>query len=723
MKKHLLIIITFIFLCIPNIVFADYEAIVTGDDVRIRSEANTSSKILISLNKNTSINVIDKTIYNGSGYGWYKITYKDYTGYICSNYVKFITTSYKNINVIDWTARINANDVSVRKKADVDSTSLDVLTLGTNVTILSEVSGQSKNCTNGKWYKVKYYGDATGYVCKTYVTKKSDIIATDEEYKQELKNLGFPDSYIPYLTYLHSKHPNWVFKVGNTNINFAKAIDEEDGVCYMQTTNDNYRKSTKLAEGKTWYFANQGVIAFYMDPRNWLTEERIFMFEKLDYESDLETLYPTLIKSIFGSGTLSDDKYTIPMFKAAKSRQISPVHIASRIRQEVGINGSDSTNGTKFTFKGKEYEGYYNFFNIGAYEETIDGVKYNSVVRGLAYAAKLIKRDGEVWDNIETSIYEGSSLLANGYITKGQGTLYYQKFNVGPKAKYDHFTHQYQTNIQAPATEGNTSYNSYKKSKVLDQPFIFEIPVYNSMPAYVSLPNSGDSDNTLKSLSIEGNTLTPNFDSDILTYETYVPSTFETININAVTNSPLATLTGNGEIKLESEETDVTIVVTSQTGENKSYIITIHKVENTTKVEDTIENMQGEIEENYLINLKHNTKVSTLKNNIIKGGATNVTITNSKGIELKDSDIVATTSKITITTPLETKTLTISVKGDTSGDGQITILDLLQVQKHIKKDTLLKNEKLYSADTSLDGKVTILDLLQIQKHIKGDKKL
>ena len=70
-----------------------------------------------------------------------------------------------------------------------------------------------------------------------------------------------------------------------------------------------------------------------------------------------------------------------------------------------------STNGNEFTWKGKTYSGYYNFFNIGAYEVTIDGVKYSSITRGLAYAAKLIDRSGSVWDNIETSITEGSSFF------------------------------------------------------------------------------------------------------------------------------------------------------------------------------------------------------------------------------------------------------------------------------------------------------------------------
>ena len=107
------------------------------------------------------------------------------------------------------------------------------------------------------------------------------------------------------------------------------------------------------------------------------------------------------------------------------------------------------------------------------------------------------------WDTIEKAIDGGAKFLANGYINQGQGTLYYQKFNVRPNATYSSYTHQYMTNIQAPATEGNSAYNSYKKANIINNSFIFEIPVYNNMPAYTSLPDAGDTNNYLKSLSVE----------------------------------------------------------------------------------------------------------------------------------------------------------------------------------------------------------------------------
>lgn len=726
-KRYKYILFALFFMLLPFKIHASYEAYINGNDVRIRTGPGTNNSILATVNSNTSISVDDKTLYTGTGCSdkWYKVTYNSKTGYVCSTYVSFITESYNGINVINWTARINANNVTVRSTASVDSSSKDKLTLGTNVSIISTISGGTKNCSGGNWYKISYYSNSIGYVCTNYVTKKEDITNYEisDEYKNYLESEGFPDSYYPFLNYLHIKHPNWIFKGGKTNLTFTGSINAEEGKCYMQTTNDNYRTSSTPAEGSSWFKVNSGVISFYMDPRNWLTEERIFMFEKLDYSSELESTYPSLVKAIFGSGALGDDKYTIPMINAGKTNKISPVHIASRIRLEVGANGSDSTNGGEFTWEGTKYSGFYNFFNIGAYEVTINGVKYSAVTRGLAYAAKLVRSDGNLWNDIEVSITEGSSFLANGYVNKGQGTLYYQKFNVGPNAYYSKYTHQYMTNIQAPAVEGNSSYNSYKNSSVLDQVFIFEIPIYNTMPSYTSLPNSGNTNNYLSTLEVEDYSISPSFDEDILSYEAYVTKSTEEVNIKATTASALSSISGIGKFALTSDENVVTIIVKSESGEERKYTLTIYRVDDTTNVTTVLDKTAVKVNNDMLTRIKNSTTVDSLQTTLIKNGAKSATIKNANGTVVTGSSIIGTNYTITIVTTNETKTFKLSVNGDTSGDGKVTILDLLEVQKHIKGDAVLSSASLSAADTSGDAKVTILDLLEIVKHIKGDSPL
>ena len=725
-KIFKLLIFSLLVFSVPFFINAEeYDAVITGSSVRIRSEASTSGKILFNVNSGTSIKVLDKTTITGAGCsnGWLKILYKEKQAYVCSSYVKYIDNTFNGINVLDWTARTSGNDVAVREKANASSKKVGSLTLGANVKILEEVDGNNSSCSSGKWYKIQYNGSKTGYMCKNYIVKKEDITLEDPTYAEILKEKGFPDSYIPYLNHLHSKYPNWNFIAKKTNHNFSAAVSSEEGKCYMQTTNDNYRTSSKPAEASSWFHVNSAVIAFYMDPRNWLTNSRIFMFEKLDYSAELENNYPNLVKAIFGSGKLADDKYTIPMVNAARTNKISPLAIASRIKLEVSANGSSSTSGGEFTFKGQTYSGYYNFFNIGAYEDTIDGVKVNSVLRGLLYAAKVIKRDGNPWNDIEVAITEGSKFLANGYITKGQGTIYYQKFNVSPDAYYTNFTHQYMTNIQAPATEGSSSYNSYKDSGLLNETFVFEIPVYNNMPAYTSLPGDGDTNNDLASLSVEGYNMSPTFDEDVLTYSVYVPTTTEKVNVLATAKSQVATVVGTGEILLEDDEKDVTITVTSETGNEKKYIVSIKKIDGNILPSEIIEASGLSLSDNIITKVQNGTTVNTFKSSFLANGATEVKFTNKDGNILNDTDLLTTLSKVTIVSPIETKEFIISVKGDTSGDGKITMLDLLQILKHINGDKLLQDASYYAGDTSDDNTITMLDLLKVLKHINGDKLL
>ena len=742
-KKIIIFLIVSLFMCLPLNVKAAYDATINENSVRIRRKAGTNYSILYTVNKGTEISVVDKTLHSGTGCSkkWYKITYKGTTGYVCSSYVSFKSSTFSGINVIDWTARVNANNVTVRKSATTKSDAVSTLTLGANVEILSSTTANNVGCSTNTWYKIKYYIDKTGYICSKYVTKKESIIKDDAEYAQLLREEGFSDSYIPYLSYLHSKYPNWTFKAKNTNSNFATAVDAEEGHNYMQTTNNNYRTSTVPAEGSSWFKVNQGVIAFYMDPRNWLTKERIFMFEKLDYAPSYEEIYLELVKSLFGDGALGADTYTVPMCTYGKQYKVSPLHIGSRIRLEVGKNGSHSTDGGEFTYKGKTYSGYYNFFNIGSYPQTIDGVEYSAITMGL------VKAKSNGWDTVEKAIEGGVKFLANGYITKGQGTLYYQKFNVSPDSEpySTKYLHQYMTNIQAPATEGNQNYNSYKEAEILTNPFIFEIPVYNNMPDYVSLPASGDSNNSLKSLSVTGYSIEPTFDEDVVNYEVFIPGNINKVTVNATAASNKATVSGAGEIETLDKTTIVTITVTSEVGEDNKYVLTINKNENTTPSgnDNQGENNSGNtnndttyktianilkdsginVSNNNITSVKYNVKASTILNLIIKNGASNVVIKDKDNKVITDNTLIGTASTITITSGNETKTYTFVIKGDTSGDGKITILDLLQVQKHIKGDKKLTNSYLLASDTSLDGKVTILDLLQIQKHIKGDKKL
>ena len=113
------------------------------------------------------------------------------------------------------------------------------------------------------------------------------------------------------------------------------------------------------------------------------------------------------------------------------------------------------------------------------------------------------------------------------------------------------------------------------------------------------------------------------------------------------------------------------------------------------------------------------TQVTAVKANLEAiAGSGNVTITNANGVGVSSGNI-GTGYKVTIKNSIETRTLTVVIYGDTSGDGVINALDLLQVQKNILGTYSFSGAYSTAGDTSKDGTINALDLLQIQKNILG----
>ena len=121
----------------------------------------------------------------------------------------------------------------------------------------------------------------------------------------------------------------------------------------------------------------------------------------------------------------------------------------------------------------------------------------------------------------------------------------------------------------------------------------------------------------------------------------------------------------------------------------------------------------------YILGVQIGSDVATIKSNIESvGGANTVTIYNQSG-SVVNSGIVATGYKLVINNSSSVETLEIVVRGDTSGDGVVNALDLLQVQKNILGTYNLSGAYSYAGDTSGDGVINALDLLQVQKSILG----
>ena len=65
------------------------------------------------------------------------------------------------------------------------------------------------------------------------------------------------------------------------------------------------------------------------------------------------------------------------------------------------------------------------------------------------------------------------------------------------------------------------------------------------------------------------------------------------------------------------------------------------------------------------------------------------------------------------------KEVEIVIAGDTSGDGKITVTDMISVKSHVLKKSTLDGANAQAADVSGDGVISITDFIQIKSHILG----
>ncbi len=305
---------------------------------------------------------------------------------------------------------------------------------------------------------------------------------------------NFPQSYMPYINALKAEHPNWVFKAVHTGLDWNTVLSHE---CYevndeISLVEDIYGAEWKK-DGQNYYkdgnyvIASKGAVAYVLDPRNFLNNNGVFMFEALKFIENVQT--PAAVQGVLAStpmgreykdkyksyGTWNDlgTTYADLIYSLSKQVGINPVHIASRIRQENSGNiiNNKLING--------DY-GVYNFFNIGAY----DTAGASAVTNGVNYA----KNQG--WNSVSSALLGGIDYIYSKYIKWGQNTIYFERFDVNNpgQAKYLLGT-GYMTNIFGPKGEAKITYDAYANCGILNNAFEFHIPVYENMPVNaVSMP-------------------------------------------------------------------------------------------------------------------------------------------------------------------------------------------------------------------------------------------
>lgn len=625
--------------------------------------------------------------------------------------------------------KLNGTNVNVRKGNDTSYAVVTQVTQGDVVKVLSVTT----NSKGEKWLNINY--DLTdlslsGYVLAEYVDfYKAVSSGTDKEFEEYLTQQKFPESYKPYLRTLHQLYPEWVFKADHTGLTWSEVYkaQREVGKSLVSGSKDDSWKSmysgaydwseNKYVEFDSggWVNASYRVIQHYIDPRNFLNTDSIFQFVSHEYDSSQTAKnVKKMVKGTFLDADFTEstryDTYSDLLVYAGKQSGVSPYVLASMILVEQGTKGT----GGSISGKVSGYKGYYNYFNIGAYKTST----MSAVQRGLWWAkgagtgATTYKRP---WNTKARSVVGGALWYADNYVEDGQNTLYYKKFNVVNKAA-GLYNHQYMTNIQGADTEARVLKKAYVD--ILDSKFVFNIPVYTGMPStpYTLPSKSGANNFFLKSLKVSGYSITPTFNKYTYSYSLIVPNDVETVTVSATGIQSTTTVSGAGKKALQEGTNTFIIKAKSQSGYSNNYTL---KITRKTAMGDTptVTSSSYNIGD-YITGVSPQTSVASFMQGLtVKNGSLELTASSDK---VKSSGYVFTGDKLRLKADSAVKkTYPVIIKGDVSGDGKITILDLAKVQKHILSVTSLKGVYQKAADTNSDSHINIIDLARVQKHILG----
>lgn len=640
------------------------------------------------------------------------------------------------------TAYIEGTGVRVRVEPHTNSTIIEQVSNKSATVLASVTENLIDPVTNEPveytWYQITYFNGTeqiTGYV--RYDPSYIRIVTYDPDAGFEEKISAFPESYRDALRALHAEYPNWDFIPDPVNLSFGNIVYEQSLNMrkqvnfYSQAVSwrsmgpgvYDWANSQWIVTNGGWTGASREIIAYYMDPRNFLNANEIYMFLQQGYNALYQTeqgltnivsgtfmergyteaegrreVYlkgsniPIKSSPDFGSNDIAtvtnitavvleetpldgafwykisyfngsehtegyiyynptQSAFTVEFFggsylkvimAAAHSSGVSPYIIASKIRQEIGVNDTSSLVSGKYA----GYEGLYNFFNFAASGPTTTDV----IVNGLTYARNM------GWNSRSAAIIGGSAKYSNGYISVGQDTYYYQDFNVHNP---DRLWHQYAQAVIDACQKGKNLAGIYKDQK--EFALNFRIPVFLDMPEQpVTAPKADATLNNYYFAELAATGLTPSFSMYNYNYSLRV-SGDTAIKAVPVTG---AALVEQEPIQLKMGDNVVKIAVKAESGYTTDYTVAVY-AETDCKL-----------------------------------------YVNTTG-ELPAPD----NSQEPITPPAR--------RGDTNGDGEIALRDLANIRLYLLDKLELSEAAAYGADTNGDGQINLRDLANVRLHLLG----
>ena len=503
------------------------------------------------------------------------------------------------------TGTVATTALNIRSGPGTSYRSMGLLSINKEINILDTVTGN-----DGKtWYYMEYNG-INGYVAAEFIVVSShEEYETDAKFEAYLDAQGFPESYKPYLRTLHAKYPNWNFRAARTGLSWNDVLEREgklDKSLVSSSAPSSWKsqaagaydpqtgKYTSFDSGG-WAAASEKIIAYYLDPRNFINQIGIFQF--LTHTYDAETQTSAGLAAVV-SGTFLDAAfpetgfatYADALMEAGRTATVNPYVLASMILVEQGTSGTGKC--ISGTVSG--YEGYYNYYNIGAYKTA----SMSAVTRGLWYAS----RSGSYqrpWDGHFASLLGGALFYSENYVKQNKNTLYFKKWNV-MNGLEDVGEGQYMTNVQGAESEAAALRKGYLS--LLDSPMIFEIPIYSGMPDAACRKPSGNNTSSQPELPKEEEPKIKKEQTVTTNYTRYTRKvTDKGFNLNAKTDGDgvltyassddrIASVDQSGQVRVNGVEGVVTFTVSASETEtckagSKIVTLTVKKSEEQQEAE------------------------------------------------------------------------------------------------------------------------------------------
>ncbi|MEE1278811.1 MAG: dockerin type I domain-containing protein, partial [Acutalibacteraceae bacterium] len=581
---------------------------VTGTDVRVRENAGTEYKELGRLS-NTEVLILGSK-QSSKGETWYQIRTLDgrLTGYMHGDYIG-----------------INSNTLGILKgdtNGDYDINQTDIDNVNKHISGTQKLSGAAFNSADVNGDNKIDATDAA--LIKDHIDGKKDISL-----------LAFPDSYKTLLTAVKQVYPNYIFVADYIDLSFSEVVYNQtlkhrklvsmtgDGVSWRALGPENYNWQTGEWNkySGNWTDASKEVIAYYVDPRNFLNVTNIYAFVTQAYNTKQnEEMLSKIIKDSYLEKGFSDStayKYgdinsdgviNTADLAAVRLHLLDIKTLSSSETTRADINADEKINtadlaavrlhmlGIKTLSKTLEYDGSYvkiimeaaKQSGVSPYvlastlilEQGRDGKSdlisgkygyYNFfnfsasgadvVGNGIAYA----KSQG--WSTRSASIIGGAKKYAEGYIAAGQNTYYYKDFDVQDTNPY---THQYAQSIYDAISSSALLRTAYIGQS--NEAAVFRIPVYKDMPPAAAVrPEENNKLNNYYFSNISVSGLSPTFSMYTQKYTLSVAG-----NTTVYVTTPKgAVYTGEQQITLKQGTNTVVLPVKSETGFINNYTLTV----------------------------------------------------------------------------------------------------------------------------------------------------